>query len=1024
MSATREVLIVDDEREVRDVIGRALTRKGISTVSEAADVQSALAQVDSSPPALIITDLRMPGQDGLWLLKELRGRYPDIPVIVLTGADDAETAVRCLKEGAEDYLTKPIHFEELFIAVSRALEKARLLRENREFEGRLETMLQDRTKRLRRALEEVEDSYQTTLAALVSSRPAGAGGLGRGKGSIADGRPGPLEPNDREDVGDGEEYHVELTILRSVGELIGDAASPADVGNALASALVERGVAAFARLWLDPKEGSGLHLIVSKGEEGETREVLVELAASSGSTQWERRADGGAVNVPIGSRGKIVGVLQIGWRGAERTSLGRLAERLALFLGASLTREHDAADARKTERQLELLHELASASRYTLDFEHVAHFLMSSLHKIVDYENAGLLLLDEPPTLRIQTCFAADEALVSRVRGHILNTLRLTCGVEVGNELEILVSQIDRPPRAAETFDKPRSFVNVPLTVGGSVAGLIHVSSGREAAFSEDDILFLNRVASFIASSVQGVRELLEAMKGRIEMMVEHMTDGVLMLDGRGAPVAMNKAARTILRIDAEVERTEGRLAARQVVTALELDPIGLVRAERRSIKRVIDVGGVPYQAQISPIDDGRGGLGAVVAFRNFSEEKKIDAMKSEFINIVSHELRTPLTAVKNCLQLLGGSRLGELNEQQRRFSTLALGNVEQLIGMINDLLDLSKIEAGKVHIALRPTRLNESVERVVASLRPQAEQKGIGLEIGLGDDLPVVYADAASVERVLVNLMGNALKFTESGGTIGLEAKSVLEERHGSERCAVRIVVSDTGKGIPEDQLESIFEKFHQVDATENRGVVGTGLGLSICRELVEAHHGRIWVESELERGSRFVLVIPVLTEEEVFLKSLDRDVARARRLPAQLALASIAMRNHEEVKVCLGDEAYQSLLDAVDAAAQGVTRRSTDRVELRREDAQLMAVLIDTPREGSDAFARRLVEHLTKATERFGVRLELAVATAVFPDEAATAERLYRRVTERAMESQPMPTGLEPEAAGTVTTTRGAER
>jgi hypothetical protein len=310
----------------------------------------------------------------------------------------------------------------------------------------------------------------------------------------------------------------------------------------------------------------------------------------------------------------------------------------------------------------------------------------------------------------------------------------------------------------------------------------------------------------------------------------------------------------------------------------------------------------------------------------------------------------------------------------------------------------------------------------VRASFLPQAEEKRIRLETKLRGELPVVYADSGSVERVLTNLVGNALKFTEPGGSVSIEASSVVEDKEGALRAAVKVVVVDTGKGIPADQLESVFERFHQVDATDNRGVVGTGLGLSICRELVEAHHGRVWVESEVGRGSQFTFVIPALTAEELFLKGLERDVARARNLPAQLALVSVAMKNPDQVRSEIPEEEYEGFLNAVEAAAQEVARRSTDRVELHRSDGELMAVLLDTPREGADVFARRLADHLRKAAEPFGVHLELVAATAVFPDEAATAERLWRKVQERASASVPVPSGAAAEAVSMIATTEGA--
>jgi signal transduction histidine kinase len=161
------------------------------------------------------------------------------------------------------------------------------------------------------------------------------------------------------------------------------------------------------------------------------------------------------------------------------------------------------------------------------------------------------------------------------------------------------------------------------------------------------------------------------------------------------------------------------------------------MRSERRSIKKLVCLRGAAYQMQISPVEDEKGELaGIVLAFRDFEEEKKADEMKTELVNVVSHELRTPLTAIRNALSLLGGTKLGSLSPGQNRFVDLAKRNVEQLIGIINDLLDLSKIEAGKMQLELAPAAMAQEMEDALASLQPQAEAKGVSLQWTIAPNL------------------------------------------------------------------------------------------------------------------------------------------------------------------------------------------------------------------------------------------------------------------------------------------------
>jgi signal transduction histidine kinase len=548
-------------------------------------------------------------------------------------------------------------------------------------------------------------------------------------------------------------------------------------------------------------------------------------------------------------------------------------------------------------------------------------------------------------------------------------------------------------PEAAtrETAGKLRSFVNVPLSVGGSVVGLIHVSSAREQAFGEEDVLFVHRAADFLASSVQGVRDLLAAVKGRIEQMVDHMTDGVVMLDAKGRVVALNGAARTLLGCEAGETPDPASLSE-----LLEGDLAGRAAAEKRSIKKLVCLRGAAYQMQVSPVENEKGEIGGtVLAFRDFEEEKKADDLKTEVVNVVSHELRTPLTAIRNALSLLGGSKLGSLSPGQSRFVDLAQRNVDQLIGIINDLLDLSKIEAGRMQLDLEPTSLARVIESALASLQPQAEERGVALGVDVPADLPAVFGHEASLERVMVNLVGNALKFTERGGSVRIEASRADDDPVAGEAGAIRVAVVDSGVGIPEDQLESIFEKFHQVEGGPARTAPGTGLGLSISRELVKAHHGRIWAESRAGAGSRFSFVIPVLSQTELLMRALASEVERASALEGPMTLVVGRLQGAYALRA-RSEEEYENAMEEILTMTRGLVRRSSDRVLSRLDRGELVVILPRTSKDGGSAFATRLQEEMTKIASPSSV-LGLKVAAAHFPEEGKTAEALYQVAMEK---------------------------
>lgn len=231
---------------------------------------------------------------------------------------------------------------------------------------------------------------------------------------------------------------------------------------------------------------------------------------------------------------------------------------------------------------------------------------------------------------------------------------------------------------------------------------------------------------------------------------------------------------------------------------------------------------------------------------------KELDRLKSDFVSNVSHELRTPLTAIKGAVDLLLREMAGPLGERQAHYLTRVKSNTQHLAGLINDLLDLSKIEAGRVELNSSRVSLGGLVHEVVETLRPVAAEKPISLEVAAPEPAIVVWADREKLTQVLMNLIGNAIKFTPSEGKVTVSVT-------GNGNGAVAVSVRDTGSGISAEDREKIFDKFYQAAGNGKSKPKGTGLGLAISKALVELHGGRIWVESEVNRGSTFTFTLPV---------------------------------------------------------------------------------------------------------------------------------------------------------------------
>jgi signal transduction histidine kinase len=231
-------------------------------------------------------------------------------------------------------------------------------------------------------------------------------------------------------------------------------------------------------------------------------------------------------------------------------------------------------------------------------------------------------------------------------------------------------------------------------------------------------------------------------------------------------------------------------------------------------------------------------------------EVKRISKLKSDFVSAVSHELRTPLTSIKGYASIIMSGTMGQIPAAVEERLSKINKHSDNLVKLINDLLDISRIESGRVTMKISPLNLNELILNIADMLAPQIKDKHVDLSVQVQQKLPMVLADSSQIERVFINLLGNAIKFTPQNGTITISAKDADE--------FVEISVADSGYGIAPKDIEHIFEEFYRVDNPINEKVKGTGLGLPLVKHIIEAHKGKIWVTSKLNEGSTFSFTLP----------------------------------------------------------------------------------------------------------------------------------------------------------------------
>jgi PAS domain S-box-containing protein len=400
-----------------------------------------------------------------------------------------------------------------------------------------------------------------------------------------------------------------------------------------------------------------------------------------------------------------------------------------------------------------------------------------------------------------------------------------------------------------------------------TVLGTLVVGSRKRRKFSTEKINLLQTFGSQLGMALENAQLYDEVHRGKgyIENLVENAADIILSTDLEDRILTWNRGAEMTLGYSKEEvigKHLSILLPPQRVHELAEMR----AKVELSGALRDIEVesnkkGGaaIYLSLSVSPITDGDGKIvGFLRVAKDITEKKRyerrlkeLDKLKSDFVSNVSHELRTPLTAIKGSLDNMLDGLTGDLNEKQSRYLVRIKSNADRLARLINDLLDLSRIEAG---IKLKRTNLSlPSIAReVVESLGSVAAQKLISFEINCPDINLTAWADPDRIGEVLTNLLGNAIKFTPTGGNV------IVSLRRSGDNW-VEVSIADTGPGITSEEASRIFDKFYQVSNPEQRKAMGTGLGLSIAKALVEMHGGKIWLESEVGKGSIFSFTLPV---------------------------------------------------------------------------------------------------------------------------------------------------------------------
>lgn len=383
------------------------------------------------------------------------------------------------------------------------------------------------------------------------------------------------------------------------------------------------------------------------------------------------------------------------------------------------------------------------------------------------------------------------------------------------------------------------------VSAGDFDARILPHSNGEEAD--------LTRAVNDMADRLRDEVRQLASENLQLSIVFQNMADGAIITDALGRVLLTNPAASRMLNYD--MQQAFGRSYAEIVRHHQLIDLWQVCRNEGREAVAAVEIDrNLFLQAFVTPFEES-GTRGFLVILQDLTQVRFLQTVRRDFISNISHELRTPLASLRAIVETLQDGAFEE-TDVAHGFLERADSEIDTMTQMIEELLELARIESGEVPLRMTDTDVYELVELPLERILPQAERENITVVSDIADDLPPVLADAERMHRVVSNLLHNALKFSNPGGTIRVNA--YIEAIPATE---VTVLIQDNGAGIASEDIERIFERFYKSDRARTRSQGGTGLGLAIAKHLVEAHGGRIWVKSKEGKGSSFYFTIPTVS-------------------------------------------------------------------------------------------------------------------------------------------------------------------
>lgn len=535
--------------------------------------------------------------------------------------------------------------------------------------------------------------------------------------------------------------------------------------------------------------------------------------------------------------------------------------------------------------ELAILKELGERVGYSLDVEEILQIITGSLRQLIDYTAVGYIVIT-PEKIKINTHIeqSVGSSFLKEMKEKMIASLSA-----LTNE-SFDPSTLDEVVSGAIVVDeikqKVGSLFNIPLVINGKVVGVLTIAHITQGLYKEEDMTILYKITGQASEAVSRLQEVVRMEQGKLNAMVESMGDGVLMVDAQYRVVVANPAIKKIIKFSEDknlsvfdfVDSLGGKFDIRGRLEEVATKKTSYLSERINIDDSFFEIGVYPVLHSLLKGDSQV--LGVVVVFHDISRDIELERVREEFTSMIVHELRSPLDGIKKIIELLVSGSIQGDSEKVKEYLNMAHQSSASMLELVNDILDLSKLQAGKFEVNKESINIKEIVENRIMFYKISAEAKKLSLTGSFSNNLPpTCQFDGQAVKQVLNNFISNAMKFTSQGGSIlvsaficnpneslpvdlAKEKFSVFPEVNdlGIKIPSLCVVVSDTGIGIPETSVKDLFHTYKQVKLRhadeESRG---TGLGLVIAKGIAEAHGGTVGVVSKEGMGSSFFFTIPL---------------------------------------------------------------------------------------------------------------------------------------------------------------------